>query len=411
VNDPALRIELLATIPDVEACTTVVGAPDGAFYVGSDPRDGRLNTKEPACWITRFSSTGADRKRTVFADKLYSPAGSAWHDGWLYVIHDPIMSRFKDTDGDGVADVREDLITNLGHVPYDGLNDHCVSGFTLGMDGLFYISVGDRGVYQAKSAKDSSTLSMQGGGIIRCRPDGTQLEIFSTGTRNHLQVNLDAEDNAFTRDNTDDGNGWWTRLTHHIEGGYYGYPFDYQNAPNFGVTQPSNHTKEVAARHAAVASVYDRRPTASEGEAVQKGDSSTVIDRRYNADRFLPAMTDFGGGSPTGGLCYLSDGLPEQYRGKHFFSEWGKPACSSRKWRAMVRRSSSSKIRSWWSRREAVSFVRCKSAWRTDGSVLIADWGYGVGKVREWPVRSGGSSGRKPNQWRDWMKARRLAKS
>ena len=87
------------------------------------------------------------------------------------------------------------------------------------MDSFWYISVGDRGIFQAKSVKDGSTISMQGGGIARCRTDGTQLEVFSTGTRNHLQVNLDAEDNAFTRDNTDDGNGWWTRLTHHIEGG------------------------------------------------------------------------------------------------------------------------------------------------------------------------------------------------
>src|SRR4030095_3505786 len=112
----------------------------------------------------------------------------------------------------------------------------------------FYISVGDRGIYQAKSAKDGSTLTLPGGGIIRCRPDGTQLEIFSTGARNHTQFTLDAEDNAFTRDNTDDGNGWWTRLTHHIEGGYYGYPYDYQKAENFGVVQPSKDTLAAAAR-------------------------------------------------------------------------------------------------------------------------------------------------------------------
>jgi glucose/arabinose dehydrogenase len=102
------------------------------------------------------------------------------------------MSRFKDTDGDGVADVREDLVTNLGHVPYGGLNDHCVSGFTLGMDGFFYISVGDRGVYQAKGQGWLDTHHAGLAGIIRCRPDGTDLNIFSTGTRNHLAVLLDA---------------------------------------------------------------------------------------------------------------------------------------------------------------------------------------------------------------------------
>jgi hypothetical protein len=74
--------------------------------------------------------------------------------------------------------VREDLVTNLGLVPYEGLNDHCVSGFTLGMDGFFYISVGDRGIYQAKSTKDGSTLTMQGD--IRRRPDDAAGD-FSTG--------------------------------------------------------------------------------------------------------------------------------------------------------------------------------------------------------------------------------------
>ncbi len=222
--DPALRLEALVTVPDIESPTTVVGAPDGSFYVGCDPRDARLNTDQPECYIVRFSSMGAEKKRTIFVKGIYSPAGSAWHDGWLYVSHDPFLSRFKDTDGDGVADVREDLITNLGVMPNTGLNDHCASGFTLGMDGYFYMSIGDRGTFQTKSVKDGSTISMQGGGIIRFRPDGTALEIFSTGTRNHLEVCLDAEDNAFTLDNTDDGNGWWTRLTHHIEGGYYGYP-------------------------------------------------------------------------------------------------------------------------------------------------------------------------------------------
>jgi HEAT repeat protein len=160
VNDTALRIELLVSTPDVEACTTVCGAPDGSFYVGNDPRDGRLSTSQPVNQIVRFSSMGAEKKRTVFADKIFSPAGSAWHDGYLYVLHDPLLTRFKDTDGDGIADVREDLVTNLGIPPNEGLNDHVVSGFTLGMDGFWYISVGDRGIYQAKSTRDGATFKL-----------------------------------------------------------------------------------------------------------------------------------------------------------------------------------------------------------------------------------------------------------
>lgn len=365
VNDPDLRIELIATVPDVEACSTVCGDPHGAIYVGSDPRDGRLNTKDPVCTIVRYSGTGSDRKKTVFADKLYSPAGSAWFDGWLYVIHDPFMTRFKDTNGDGIADVREDLITNLGVMQQDtGLNDHCASGFTLGMDGYWYISIGDRGTYQTKSLKDGSTISLQGGGIIRCRTDGTQLEIFSSGTRNHLQVNLDAEDNAFTRDNTDDGNGWWTRLTHHIEGGYYGYPYDYRSAPNYGVVQPSQQTLDAIKQHGGVA-----QPPKSEGA---KGDNKTE-----QLMRFLPAMADFGGGSPTGGLCYLSDGLPEKYRGKHFFSEWGKAGLYVTE---VARDGATFKLVSDTKLVEPAKggeFRPMQISVAADGSLLIADWGYG----------------------------------
>ena len=93
VADPALRADIFATGADVEACTTVCGAPDGSVYVGNDLRDERLNTDQPVCSIIRFSDATMNRKRTVFADKLYSPAGSLWHDGWLYVIHDPLLTR------------------------------------------------------------------------------------------------------------------------------------------------------------------------------------------------------------------------------------------------------------------------------------------------------------------------------
>ena len=204
LGDPQLKLEVFAQYPDVETPTTVVGAPDGSVFVGNDPRDSRLSTSSPVCTVVRYSSLGPDRKKTIFAEKLYSPAGMAWHDGWLYILHDPLLTRLKDTKGTGVADVREDLVTDLGQPPHDGLNDHVVSGFTMGMDGYFYISIGDKGVYHARG-KDGSEVTLWGGGVVRVRPDGTHLEVYSGGTRNHLEVDLDAMDHAFTLDNTDDG--------------------------------------------------------------------------------------------------------------------------------------------------------------------------------------------------------------
>jgi len=351
VSDPALRVDLFATVPEVEACTTVCAAPDGAVYVGNDTRDERLSTDQPVCTIVRYSSTGPDRKRTVFADKLYSPAGSLWYDGWLYVMHDPLLTRFKDTKGDGVADLREDLITNLGIVPNAGLNDHVVSGFTLGMDGWFYISVGDRGIFEAKSVKDGSTVTLQGGGIVRCRPDGSHLEIFSGGTRNHLEVDLDAFDRAFTSDNTDDGNGWWTRVTQHIESGYYGYPFYFKEDTTNGLLAPGPQKAQF-------------NPTALSPN-----------------ERFLPAMTDYGGGAPTGGLVYMSDGLPDRYRNVPFFSEWGKGTVFAIDLAPEGATFRVKKNTTLVSADKGGDFRPMQLSVANDGSVFIADWGWGGWKA------------------------------
>ena len=89
-----------------------------------------------------------DGKVTVFADKLWAVMGLEWVDGTLYVVHAPFLSAFRDTDGDGKADQRVDLITGLGpKLPgFSGINDHVASGVRLGMDGFLYIAVGDKGI-------------------------------------------------------------------------------------------------------------------------------------------------------------------------------------------------------------------------------------------------------------------------
>ena len=147
------------------------------------------------------------------------------------------------------------------------------SGLKIGIDGYLYISVGDKGVPKA-TGPDKRTAQVVGGGVLRCRLDGRGLEVYSTGTRNHLEPNLDDRDNLFTYDNTDDGLGWWTRVTFHVDGGYFGYPHDY-------------HTR---------------------------------------TDRMLPRIAEYGGGSPCGGAFYGDDIWPEKYRGCLFWAEWGQRA-------------------------------------------------------------------------------------
>jgi glucose/arabinose dehydrogenase len=89
--------------------------------------------------------------------------------------------------------------------------------------------------------------------------------------RNILDVALNAEDELFTYDNTDE-HDWMGRLTHMVDGGFYGYPHDF----------------------------IPRRP--------------------YT----LWMMHDFGGGAATGTLAYNEDALPPEYRGNLFLADFGK---------------------------------------------------------------------------------------
>jgi putative membrane-bound dehydrogenase-like protein len=264
------RIRLVAAVPAVQYPSQVATAPDGSLFVGEDPMDQVGPATQPIDRILLFRQ---GREPVVFADKLNAIFGMAWHRDSLYVMNMPKLTVFRDTDGDGKADERKDLFTDLG-VPAgfpNDFNDHIVSGIKFGIDGYLYISVGDKGVPKATGV-DGRTAQVVGGGVLRCRPDGTGLEVYSTGTRNHLEPNLDPRDNLFTYDNTDDGLGWWTRVTHHVDGGTYGYPYDYHN----------------------------------------------------RTDRILPRMAEYGGGSPCGGVLYAEDVWPEKYRGLLFWSEWGQ---------------------------------------------------------------------------------------
>ena len=261
------EIRLLAGVPTVEYPCQLATAPDGALYVAEDPMDQVGPSNQPIDRILLFRE---GKEPVVFAEKLNAVFGMAWYEGALYVMNMPRLTVLRDTDGDGKADQRQDLFTDIGPRP-TGLNDHIPSGIQFGIDGYLYISIGDKGVQKA-TGRDGRTVQLKGGGILRCRPDGTGIEVYSSGTRNHLEPNLDARDNLFTYDNTDDGDGWWTRVTHHIETGYYGYPYDYHDRP----------------------------------------------------DRFLDRLAEYGGGSPCGGVVYKEDVWPELYRGRPFWAEWGK---------------------------------------------------------------------------------------
>ncbi len=200
-------------------------APDGTLFVSSD-RNGSIGRLPNMGRILRLRDTkGTGRADEVkeFVPNVDSPRGLVWDKDRLYLVHPPHLSVFIDKDGDGVADEEKVLVKNLAFTFKDRPADHTTNGLSIGVDGWLYIACGDFGFMEAEGT-DGRKLQLRGGGVIRVRPDGTGLELFSYGTRNILEAAISPLLDGFTRDNTNDGDGWDIRF-HHLTGlEDHGYP-------------------------------------------------------------------------------------------------------------------------------------------------------------------------------------------
>ena len=229
--------------PEMVPCPAVIAAaPSGEVFVGVDMQ-GSLGLNVGHGKVVRLIDTDGDGKADQATDfiKIDNPRGIAVLGDQVYVLHTTVkdgkyhnqaLSVFEDKDWDGVADgPGKVLVSNLGNEKYiksRGL-DHCTNNIRYGIDGYFYISVGDFGFVDAEGA-DGRKVTMHGG-VARVKPDGSGLEVYMSGTRNVYDVAVDPFMNLFTRENTNDGIGWWVRASHYIQSADYGYPSLYTNFP------------------------------------------------------------------------------------------------------------------------------------------------------------------------------------
>ncbi len=135
------RIELVACEPEVMDPVAMAFDEDGRLYVTEmadyplGPPSGRIKRLEDR------DGDGVFESASLFADKVPYPNGVLPWKGGILVTAAPDILFFKDTDGDGKADVREVVWTGFT----EGNQQHRANGLQLGLDNWITGANGDSG--------------------------------------------------------------------------------------------------------------------------------------------------------------------------------------------------------------------------------------------------------------------------
>jgi putative membrane-bound dehydrogenase-like protein len=152
--------------------------------------------KDPPHRIRRLEDSHGDGRfdrSTVFADRLTYPQGVLWHDGAVYCASPPSLWRFQDAGDTGVADKREELLTGFTFTRWaDDLH-----GPALGPDGRLYWPSG-RYPYEVHRPGGKAVAQGDGPRLLRCRPDGSGVEVYCAAIGNAVGIAFTAEGELLT---------------------------------------------------------------------------------------------------------------------------------------------------------------------------------------------------------------------
>jgi putative membrane-bound dehydrogenase-like protein len=323
------RATLFACDPLVEYPSVLAAGPrPDAFFVAADYMTGlgvEIVRHDEVRLVEDTDHDGYADRATVVATGFNSIQGLAYDAGTLFVMHAPWLSALNDPDGDGRFEDRRDLLSGLGLPPEKNSSRlHCANGVVPAGDGWLYLALGDNGCDVPR--REGDRLVFHGGGILRCRPDGSDLHVFSTGLRNIYDIALDDDRNVFVRDNENDGGDYMIRVAHSFFGADHGYPY-----------------------------LYYERPAEA-----------------------LRPLADLGRGSSGGGACYVGAAFPPEYRGNLFFCEWGRAVMRYRPQHAGSAFAPMEQIEfASGAPDDPYGFKPTDLVVARDGALLVADWGDG----------------------------------
>ena len=139
---------------------------------------------------------GRADKVTVFANDLNIPTGVLPYKNGCIAWSIPNILYLEDTNGDDQCDRRSIVLGPLG---YEKDTHGMISSLRLGLDGWVYATHGFNNTSHVK-AKDGSTLDLHSGNTFRFKPDGSRVELWTSGQVNPFGLCWDSMGNLYSAD-------------------------------------------------------------------------------------------------------------------------------------------------------------------------------------------------------------------
>jgi putative heme-binding domain-containing protein len=247
-SDPALKgiavlegfkVEIVAQNPNIVNPSSISFSNDGKVFVLE--RSPNFTKKlQASSWPIGNLKEGIALKKTI-PDKIkalsinkttglwespithlepFSPSAFVTHDSFIYLADSGSILRYKIKPDGGLELKSEIIIKGIA-----GFNEYQVNALTFGPDGwlYFHFPPGD----SLLEGTDGKTITvLRTGGIARCKTDGKNLELYSTGIR-QAQGNLsfDLQGNLFSVDDqiSSGAKPAGARLLHLTEGFDFGW--------------------------------------------------------------------------------------------------------------------------------------------------------------------------------------------
>lgn len=266
---------------------TPIPAPEGVVIEGGAIEllpDGKVAvcTRRGQIWTVdnAFAYPEKTAEWNLFAEYLHEPLGLAWKDGWLYAVQRPEVTRMKDEDGDGRADIFETVNDDWG---INGNYHEYTFGTRFDKEGYLWTTLCLTGSFSANS--------LFRGWVLRIGEKGDMIPTAS-GVRSPGGIGFNAAGDVFYTDNQGTWNGSsslkWVK------------PGSFQGNPNgniwyeYAEGKAGNRPKDPSYENGGTTTVKAREeiaelvPPAVVFPHGKVGNSPTVIEADHSNGKFGP---------------------------------------------------------------------------------------------------------------------------